>query len=157
GLPGGRVGRPGRDILSNTTCPGYGTRGGLTRAGCPAIGVPRLRGSGRSGRCPRWRTPRRRRLPRGRVVPPADRFPSRGVRMQPATGDLALLSHFTFFIYPFVHDVTARNRDARLAALEARWLPWWSRLTDEELAVTLYDTAFFLPYIGGVLYPETVA
>ena len=36
--------------------------------------------------------------------------------MQSATGNLALLNHFTILIYPFLHDLTAHNRDARLAA-----------------------------------------
>jgi hypothetical protein len=76
--------------------------------------------------------------------------------MQPALADLGLLNHFSVLIYPFTHDITDRNRRARLKALEPRWAPWWSRLSDVELAAALESTAFFLPYIRGLLYPESL-
>src|SRR5262249_37190853 len=65
------------------------------------------------------------------------------------------LNHFTVLIYPFVHGVTDAARAGRLAGLAPRWRPWWSRLADRDLARALDDTAFFLPYIRGLLYPET--
>jgi hypothetical protein len=68
-----------------------------------------------------------------------------------------LLNHFSVAIYPFVHDLSSRNRTARLAALESRWAPWWSRLDDDGLATALESTAFFLPYVRGLLYPEVPA
>jgi hypothetical protein len=74
--------------------------------------------------------------------------------MQPAVADLDLLNHFSVLVYPFAHDITDRNRTARLLALQARWEPWWSRLSDPELAAALEASAFFLPYIRGLLFPE---
>src|ERR1700730_14206300 len=76
--------------------------------------------------------------------------------MQPPTADLPLLNHFSVLIYPFTHDIGEHNRRARLQALEARWSPWWSRLSDAELACAFEATAFFLPYIRGLLYPESL-
>jgi hypothetical protein len=69
--------------------------------------------------------------------------------------DLELLDHFTVLVYPFHHGVAGAARDARLEALDARWEPWWARLKDPELAGALEDTSFFLPYVRGVLFPET--
>ena len=75
--------------------------------------------------------------------------------MTPTPGDPVLLNHFTVAIYPFVHDLTASNRAARLHALDRRWAPWWARLSDGDAAEALDGSAFFLPYIRGLLYPET--
>jgi hypothetical protein len=76
--------------------------------------------------------------------------------MQTPTGDLELLNHFSVLIYPFLHDVTGRHQAERLEVLERHWAPWWCRLADGDLAQALDDTSFFLPYIRGLLYPETV-
>ena len=75
--------------------------------------------------------------------------------MTPTPGDPVLLNHFTAAVYPFVHDLTAANRAARLHALDRRWPPWWARLADRDAAEALDGAAFFLPYIRGLLYPET--
>ena len=75
--------------------------------------------------------------------------------MTPTPGDPVLLNHFTVAVYPFVHELTASNRAARLHALDRRWAPWWARLADREAADALDGAAFFLPYIRGLLYPET--
>ncbi len=75
--------------------------------------------------------------------------------MTPTPGDPVLLNHFTVAVYPFVHDLTAANRAARLSALDRRWAPWWARLSDRDAAEALDGSAFFLPYIRGLLYPET--
>jgi hypothetical protein len=69
--------------------------------------------------------------------------------------DPELLNHFSVLIYPFFHGLTPGNRTARLAALEERWGPWWERLTDAETAEVLDGSAFFLPYVQGLLFPET--
>ena len=77
--------------------------------------------------------------------------------MTPTPGDPVLLNHFTVAVYPFVHDLTAANRAARLAALDRRWAPWWARLGDRDAAEAFDGAAFFLPYIRGLLYPETAS
>ena len=77
--------------------------------------------------------------------------------MTPTPGDPVLLNHFTVAVYPFAHDLTPANRAARLHALDRRWAPWWARLTDHEAADALDGASFFLPYIRGLLYPETAA
>jgi hypothetical protein len=69
--------------------------------------------------------------------------------------DPEVLNHFSVIVYPFVHDLTGKNRAPRLEALRGRWEPWWSRLTDDEAADALEAAAFFLPYVRGLLYPET--
>lgn len=75
--------------------------------------------------------------------------------MPAAAGDPLLLSHFSVFLYPFRHQLTGGRRLARLEALEPRWLPWPCRHDDADLAAALEATGFFLPYIRGLLYPET--
>jgi hypothetical protein len=76
--------------------------------------------------------------------------------MQTTPHDFELLSHYTVFIYPFLHDVRADDRRRRIQILERYWDPWWSRL-DGEAGRALDDTYFFLPYIREVLFPETTA
>jgi hypothetical protein len=71
-------------------------------------------------------------------------------------GDPELLEHYSVLIYPFRHHVVGRQRNARLNELESRWAPWASRFSEHDLAVTLEATAFFLPYIRGLLYPDIV-
>jgi hypothetical protein len=68
-----------------------------------------------------------------------------------------LRNHFSVAIYPFLHDLTGRARSARMDALGERWAPWWTRLTEDGLADALQATAFFLPYVRGLLYPEIAA
>ncbi|MBL8793214.1 MAG: hypothetical protein JNM56_04860 [Planctomycetia bacterium] len=65
-----------------------------------------------------------------------------------------LQNHFSVVIYPFVHPITGSARSARLAALGERWVPWWTRLSDDGLTDALRATGFFLPYVRGLLYPE---
>jgi hypothetical protein len=77
--------------------------------------------------------------------------------MSPTTADPELLNHFTVTIYPFLHDLTPRNRATRLHALEKQWVPWWTRLTTQERAAGLESTTFFLPYVRRLLYPEVAA
>jgi hypothetical protein len=77
--------------------------------------------------------------------------------MSPSTADPELLNHYSVAIYPFLHDLTPANRDARLAAVADRWAPWWSRLDDSGLADALDATAFFLPFVRSLLYPEVTA
>jgi hypothetical protein len=74
--------------------------------------------------------------------------------MSPMNTDPELLSHFTVAVYPFVHDLTAATRAARLAALDKHWAPWWTRLSGPERGAALEATAFFLPYVRSMLYPE---
>lgn len=74
--------------------------------------------------------------------------------MAPTHTDPEILSHFTVAIYPFVHDLTAANRPARLEALGKHWAPWWTRLSGPEWGAALESTAFFLPYVRSQLYPE---
>jgi hypothetical protein len=74
--------------------------------------------------------------------------------MAPTNADPELLSHFTVAIYPFVHDLTAANRPARLEALGQHWEPWWTRLNGQERGAALESTTFFLPYVRSLLYPE---
>jgi hypothetical protein len=74
--------------------------------------------------------------------------------MAPASADPELLNHFSVLIYPFLHDISERNRLTRVRSLDTRWAPWWSRLSDPELAATLEATTFFLPYIRSLLFPE---
>jgi hypothetical protein len=76
--------------------------------------------------------------------------------MQPIAGDPELLHHYSVLIYPFLHHITGRQRDRRLASLEPRWTPWASRFTEHDLASTLEATSFFLPYIRGILYPDVL-
>ncbi len=68
-----------------------------------------------------------------------------------------LRNHFSVAIYPFLHDLTGPRRNDRLESLGERWAPWWARLTDDGLADALQATAFFLPYVRGLLYPEVAA
>jgi hypothetical protein len=75
--------------------------------------------------------------------------------MPPAAGDPELLNHFSVLIYPFLHRLTAGRRDDGLEALAERWEPWWARLTDAEAAEALDGSGFFLPYVQGLLFPET--
>jgi hypothetical protein len=75
--------------------------------------------------------------------------------MPPAAGDPELLNHFSVLIYPFLHGLTAGSRDARLKALAECWDPWWTRLTEAEAAEALDGSGFFLPYVQGLLFPET--
>lgn len=70
--------------------------------------------------------------------------------------DFELSHHFTLLIYPFLHTVTGKKRDSRLAALSTQWSPWWERLNDGQVANALDDTYFFLPYIRNIIFPETV-
>jgi hypothetical protein len=74
--------------------------------------------------------------------------------MDATPGDPELLNHFSVIVYPFHHDLSGRNRRAHLENLGAHWVPWWSRLEDDQLASALEATSFFLPYIQGLLYPE---
>ncbi len=76
--------------------------------------------------------------------------------MPPAV-DPELLNHFTVVVYPFLHDVAGRRRFDRLDVLAERWSPWWSRLDEAGMADGLAATAFFLPYVRGLLYPEVAA
>jgi hypothetical protein len=81
--------------------------------------------------------------------------PERRPAMEPPSADSELLNHFSVLVYPFLHDISDRNRYSRFHALETLWAPWWSRLNDQDLAATLESTTFFLPYIRGLLFPET--
>lgn len=74
--------------------------------------------------------------------------------MQEIAGDPELVNHFTVFIYPFRHHVVGRKQHARLSALDPRWAPWATRYDEQDLAVKLEATGFFLPYIRGLLYPD---
>src|ERR1700691_5568361 len=74
--------------------------------------------------------------------------------MQTKAPNPELHNHFSVAIYPFVHDLTAGVRSARLEALGERWAPWWTRLTEEGLTNALQATGFFLPYVRSLLYPE---
>ena len=74
--------------------------------------------------------------------------------MSTTTADPDLLNHFTVAIYPFLHDLTASNRAARLDAVEGHWAPWWDRLTEPDRVAALEATTFFLPYVRSLLYPE---
>jgi hypothetical protein len=69
--------------------------------------------------------------------------------------DFALRNHFTILVYPFLHGLTPANQQTILQSLAPAWTPWWSRLADDKLAKAIDDTFFFLPYIRGVLFPET--
>jgi hypothetical protein len=71
--------------------------------------------------------------------------------------NLELRNHFSVAIYPFVHQLGGSARTDRLAALEERWAPWWTRLTEEGMTDAFQATAFFLPYVRGLLYPEIAA
>jgi hypothetical protein len=71
-------------------------------------------------------------------------------------GDPELLEHYSVLIYPFRHYAVGRQRNTRLTELESRWAPWASRFSEHDLAATLEATAFFLPYIRGLLYPDVV-
>jgi hypothetical protein len=68
-----------------------------------------------------------------------------------------LRNHFSVAIYPFVHDLIGPARAARLPPLGERWAPWWTRLSEDGLTDALQATAFFLPYVRGLLYPEVAA
>jgi len=63
-------------------------------------------------------------------------------------------NHFTYLIYPFKHKLSDRRRDD-LIMLDARWQPWWTRLTPDERARALDDSYFFLPPVRSLLFPET--
>jgi hypothetical protein len=63
--------------------------------------------------------------------------------------------HFAILLYPFLHTLGGRDREARLQALDGYWRPWLSRLDDRYLERTLDDTAFFLPHLRSLLFPET--
>jgi hypothetical protein len=76
--------------------------------------------------------------------------------MHPTAADPELLNHYTVVIYPFRHDLTGRDRCGRLDTLTPRWAPWCTRLDDNDMAVALEESTFFLPYIRGLLYPEIV-
>ncbi len=74
-----------------------------------------------------------------------------------ATGaDPELLEHYSVLVYPFRHHAVGRQRNPRITELESRWAPWASRFSEHELAGTLEGTAFFLPYIRGLLYPDII-
>jgi hypothetical protein len=75
--------------------------------------------------------------------------------MQSGADDPELLNHFSVLIYPFLHGLTGRHRPARLEALAGRWDPWWARLTEAGAAEALDGSGFFLPYVQGLLFPET--
>lgn len=68
---------------------------------------------------------------------------------------IQLHNHFTILIYPFLHQLTPKERKKRLPQLSQCWKPWWLRLKDNEIADALDDTYFFLPYIRETLFPET--
>jgi len=70
------------------------------------------------------------------------------------TIDPELLNHYTVAIYPFLHCLGTGDRASRLENLGRRWSPWWTRLTEPERAAGLESTAFFLPYVRSLLYPE---
>jgi hypothetical protein len=76
--------------------------------------------------------------------------------MHATAADPELLNHYTVVIYPFRHDLTGCDRAERLDALAPRWAPWCTRLADDELAVALEESTFFLPYIRGLLFPEVI-
>jgi hypothetical protein len=76
--------------------------------------------------------------------------------MHPTAAGPELLHHYTIVIYPFRHDLLGRRRLARLATLAPRWAPWGARLPEGDLAAALEASAFFLPYIRGLLFPEVV-
>jgi hypothetical protein len=71
-------------------------------------------------------------------------------------GDPELLDHYSVLVYPFRHRAVGRQRNVRLGELDSRWAPWASRFTEHDLAATLEATAFFLPYVRGLLYPDVV-
>ncbi len=75
--------------------------------------------------------------------------------MQTISHDFTLLNQFTFFIYPFLHNVRSSNRPGQIQSLEENWDPWWSRL-DGEIGSALDSTYFFLPYIRELIFPETI-
>src|SRR4051812_26876189 len=77
--------------------------------------------------------------------------------MQSSLADPVLLNHFTIAIYPFLHTLSGPNRIESLENVETRWDPWWARLTDEETDAALEDSTFFLPYVRGMLFPETAS
>lgn len=74
--------------------------------------------------------------------------------MPSSLADPALLNHFSVAIYPFLHAVNGPNRIEALEVLQASWDPWWARLSDAEMTDALEDSAFFLPYVRGLLFPE---
>jgi hypothetical protein len=74
--------------------------------------------------------------------------------MQMTATNPELHNHFSVAIYPFVHDITGKAGSTRLETLGERWAPWWTRLTEDGLTDALQATAFFLPYVRGLLYPE---
>src|SRR3984957_15258092 len=74
----------------------------------------------------------------------------------PNTTALPLLHHFTFAIFPFLHQLPPDRDTRRLDALAPWWAPWWSRLTRPATAAALDASGFFLPYVRGQLYPDTV-
>ncbi len=76
--------------------------------------------------------------------------------MNATAADPELLEHYSVLIYPFRHHAVGSQRNTRITELESRWAPWASRFSEQELAGTLEGTAFFLPYIRGLLYPDIV-
>ena len=69
---------------------------------------------------------------------------------------LRIEGHFVLLIYPFRHAVADDQAGPRLARLDARWRPWWTRLRGAgQLERALDDTYFFLPHIRRqLLFPE---
>jgi CorA-like Mg2+ transporter protein len=69
---------------------------------------------------------------------------------------LELFEHFSIFAYPFLHNAKNNQQTNYLTKLSKNWQSWWSRIeTDEDLAYTLDNTYFFLPYIRKLIFPET--
>ena len=62
---------------------------------------------------------------------------------------------FTVFVYPFFHRFEKISDFAKQISLFDRWLPWISRLPDENAAVRAFDDTFiFLPFARDLLFPE---
>ncbi len=74
--------------------------------------------------------------------------------MQASAYDPDLVNHASTFLYPFVHRLGGAKQRSRLDSLGERWQPWWTRLGDDQLAHSLEGTAFFLPYVQRLLFPE---
>jgi len=69
--------------------------------------------------------------------------------------DLRLARQFTILAYPFRHALAGHERAKRFEELKGRWVPWWGRLSRDDLECALDDTYFFLPYVRDLLFPET--
>lgn len=67
---------------------------------------------------------------------------------------LALTNHYTILIYPFLHRFKDGKKLSELEKMRDRWLPWWSRLSKEQIRRVVDDTYFFLPYIRAAIYPD---